>query len=102
MVTEWTSENFSHVTKKGVTLTNFWAAWCGPCRMQSPVIEQLEKEMDNVVFGKVNVDNNQTIAEEYGVMSIPTLVIQKDGQVVDTLTTYCDKEALKAKLEKYI
>ncbi len=86
-----------------MTLTDFWATWCGPCRMQAPVVEKLAEEMaGQVKIGKVDVDKNQATAAKYGVMSIPTLLIQKDGQVVDTLIGYHDKGALKAKLEQYL
>ena len=103
MVKEWTDADYAQETANGVTLTDFWATWCGPCRMQAPVIEQLAAEMgDEVTVGKVDVDKNQATAAKYGVMSIPTLVIQKDGKVVDTLIGYHDKGTLQAKLAQYI
>ncbi len=103
MVKGWTDEDFAQETASGVTLTDFWATWCGPCRMQAPVVEKLAEEMaGQVKIGKVDVDKNQATAAKYGVMSIPTLLIQKDGQVVDTLIGYHDKGALKAKLEQYL
>ena len=99
MVKEWTDEDFAQETASGVTLTDFWATWCGPCRMQAPVVEKLAEEMaGQVKIGKVDVDKNQATAAKYGVMSIPTLLIQKDGQVVDTLIGYHDKGALKSKI----
>ena len=86
-----------------VTFTDFWATWCGPCRMQSPVIEQLAEEMgDKVFFSKVDVDANQETAAKFGIMSIPTMLIKKDGQVVDTIVGYHTKEQLQKKLEAYI
>ncbi|AOO73707.1 MULTISPECIES: thioredoxin [Ligilactobacillus] len=103
MVTELTDQTFDEKTNNGVTFTDFWATWCGPCRMQSPVIEQLAEEMgDKVFFSKVDVDANQETAAKFGIMSIPTMLIKKDGQVVDTIVGYHTKEQLQKKLEEYI
>ena len=103
MVTELTDQTFDEKTNNGVTFTDFWATWCGPCRMQSPVIEQLAEEMgDKVFFSKVDVDANQETAAKFGIMSIPTMLIKKDGQVVDTIVGYHKKEQLQKKLEAYI
>ena len=103
MVTELTDQTFDEKTNNGVTFTDFWATWCGPCRMQSPVIEQLAEEMgDKVFFSKVDVDANQETAAKFGIMSIPTMLIKKDGQVVDTIVGYHTKEQLQKKLEGYI
>lgn len=103
MVTELTDQTFDKKTNNGVTFTDFWATWCGPCRMQSPVIEQLAEEMgDKVFFSKVDVDANQETAAKFGIMSIPTMLIKKDGQVVDTIVGYHTKEQLQKKLEEYI
>lgn len=103
MVTELTDQTFDEKTNNGVTFTDFWATWCGPCRMQSPVIEQLAEEMgDKVFFSKVDVDANQETAAKFGIMSIPTMLIKKDGQVVDTIVGYHTKEQLQKKLESYI
>ena len=100
---EITDATFEEATANGVTLTDFWATWCGPCRMQSPVIEQLDQEMgDKVAFNKVDVDENQATAAKFGIMSIPTLLIKKDGQVVNTLVGYHPKEAIEAKLNQYL
>ena len=103
MVKVLTDATFDEATATGVTLTDFWATWCGPCRMQSPVIEQLDQEMgDKVSFGKVDVDENQETAAKFGIMSIPTLLIKKDGEVVDTIVGYHPKEAIEAKLNQYL
>lgn len=96
MVTELTDQTFDEKTNNGVTFTDFWATWCGPCRMQSPVIEQLAEEMgDKVFFSKVDVDANQETAAKFGIMSIPTMLIKKDGQVVDTIVGYHTKNNYK-------
>ena len=103
MVTELTDQTFDEKTNNGVTFTDFWATWCGPCRMQSPVIEQLAEEMgDKVFFSKVDVDANQETAAKFRIMIIPTMLIKKDGQVVDTIVGYHTKEQLQKKLEEYI
>ena len=65
-------------------LIDFWAAWCGPCQMMSPVIEQISDEVENVKICKVNVDQSPSLAEKYNVLGIPTLVVIKDGEVVET------------------
>ncbi|EKW99037.1 thioredoxin [Ligilactobacillus saerimneri] len=103
MVKELTDKTFKEETAHGVTFTDFWATWCGPCRMQGPVVEKLAEEMgDKVSFGKVDVDANQQTAAELGIMSIPTMIIKKDGAIVDTIIGYHSKEQLEAKLNQYV
>ncbi|NLW07476.1 MAG: thioredoxin [Clostridia bacterium] len=82
-------------------VVDFWAAWCGPCRMMAPVLDQLASEYDgSVKFAKVNVDEHQDVAMSYNIMSIPTLVIFKDGQEVGRVVGYMPKDRLKAELQK--
>ncbi|KAA9302070.1 MULTISPECIES: thioredoxin [Aerococcus] len=103
MVQALNDANFEAETKEGLVLVDFWATWCGPCRMQSPVIEQLDDEMgDQVKFTKVDVDENQETARQFGIMSIPTLLIKKDGEAVETLIGYTPKEKLEQILEQYL
>lgn len=102
MLKEVTDKNFVEETKSGLTLTDFWAPWCGPCRMQTPVIEDMAENSDGTVeFLKLNVDDNPETAQKFGIMSIPTLLIQKDGEVVDTLIGFHSKEMIEAALAKY-
>ena len=93
--------DFKAATANGVTITDFWATWCGPCKMQSPVIDQLSEEMDDVKFTKMDVDQNQETARNLGIMAIPTLLIKKDGKIVDRLTGYTPKEKLEQILDQY-
>ena len=77
-----TEENFDAVTGEGKSLVDFWATWCGPCRMQAPILEQLDGELGgSVKVCKVDIDEQPELARRFGVMSIPTLVAIKDGEV---------------------
>ena len=80
-VLELTKENFEETISSGVTLVDFWAVWCGPCRMQSPVIDAFAQKQDAVKVAKVNVDEQPALAAQFGVMSIPTLIAFKDGEI---------------------
>lgn len=84
-------------------LVDFWAAWCGPCQMIAPVLEDLAEEYkDRVKVVKVNVDQNRQMAVQLGVMSIPTLVLFKNGQEVDRLVGFMGKEQLKEKINQHL
>ena len=75
-------------------LIDFWASWCGPCKMMSPVIDEIAEELQNIKVGKINVDENQDLAMKYNVMSIPTIVIIKDGKEIKRFVGVQDKENL--------
>ena len=80
---------------------DFYADWCGPCKMVGPVLEEISKDYADIKFVKVNVDDNPEIAQQYGIMSIPTLLIMKNGEVLEEKTGYQPKEALVELLSKF-
>ena len=100
MAAEITDSNFDETIKSGVTLVDFWAPWCGPCQMQGPIIDRIAKAYEGrVTVGKLNVDDNNETAAKYGVMSIPTLIIFKDGKKVQQFVGVQSEENLKAALD---
>ena len=97
-----TDETFAGETGDGLVLVDFWAPWCGPCKMIAPVLEELDSEMgEKVKIVKLDVDDNQETAGKYGVMSIPTLLLMKDGNVVDQVVGFQPKEALAEIINKH-
>ncbi|MCM3363904.1 thioredoxin [Niallia sp. Sow4_A1] len=102
-ITHATDQTFQEETGSGVVLVDFWAPWCGPCKMIAPVLEELDGEIgDSVKIVKVDVDENQGSASKFGVMSIPTLLVLKDGEVVDKVVGFQPKEALSELLSKHV
>jgi len=100
-VKHFNSENFASETAKGVVLVDFWAEWCGPCRMLGPVLDDLVKEIgDSAIVGKVNVDEAQDLAAKFGVRSIPAIFILKDGNVVKQFVGVQDKQTLLKALKE--
>lgn len=98
-----TNATFAEEIKSGVTVVDFWAPWCGPCKMIAPVLEELDQELNGKAkIVKVNVDDNQAVAVEYGVMSIPTLIVFKDGEIVDKTVGFKPKEALAELVNKHL
>ena len=101
MALVFTDENIKEAIQSGKpVVVDFWAEWCGPCRMVGPVVEELAKEYDGrVIIGKLDVDENVETPNEYGIRSIPTILFFKDGQVVDKQIGAAPKAALAAKVE---
>jgi thioredoxin 1 len=95
------SKNFEEQVKSGVTLVDFWAPWCGPCKTQLPIVEDLASELEGTAkVAKVNVDEEGDLASKFGITGIPTLLIFKDGEPVDKLVGLQSKDQLKTKILK--
>jgi len=101
MALQITDESFKELIKEGKpVVVDFWAEWCGPCKMIGPVIEELAKEYENkAIIGKINVDENSETVEEYGIRSIPTILFFKDGELKDKHIGAAKKNLLEEKLK---
>ena len=98
-----TDDNVEETVKEGVTLIDFWAPWCGPCRMQGPIIEAIaEKYSGKAKVGKCNVDDNQKTAAKLGIQSIPTLALYKDGEIVERFVGVTQEDDLSSALDKVL
>lgn len=101
-IIEVNDSSFKEEIGSGLTLVDFWAPWCGPCKMIAPILEELAPEVEGKAnIAKLNVDDNQATASEYEVMSIPTLILFKDGEPVDKVVGFQPKEQLSALIEKH-
>ncbi len=97
-----TNESFKDFTSSGVVLVDFWAGWCNPCKVIGPIIDQLSNEYTNAKIGKVDVDNNKNLAQDLGIRSIPTILIYKDGEIVERHTGVASKSQLKGLIDKHL
>ena len=98
MIVELSDQNINEIISKGKVLIDFWANWCGPCRMIGPIVEEVAAEVSDITVAKVNVDDYPELAGKHGVMSIPTLLYLKDGKVVDTSVGLVSKNVILSKL----
>lgn len=99
---ELTNQTFDTAIASGLTLVDFWAVWCGPCRMQTPILEELSRELsDNQKIAKVNVDQQRDLALKFGIQSIPTILVFQDGRLVDRLIGVRMKDELKQILNEH-
>ena len=91
-----TKENFEEkvLNAKGKVLLDFWATWCGPCRMVAPIVEEIASETPNLTVGKIDVDTEMELAVQFGIVSIPTLVVMENGQMVNKAVGYAPKAEL--------
>ena len=96
-------DNFEQSISSGVALVDFWAEWCGPCKMQLPIIEEFSSEMEGkATIGKVNVDEELELAQSFGIQSIPTLILFKDGKPVKKLVGLHSKESLYEEINQVL
>ncbi|NQV90120.1 thioredoxin [Candidatus Uhrbacteria bacterium] len=100
----FTSENFdaSVLQAEKPVLVDFWAPWCGPCKVMSPIVEELAGELEEMIVGKVNVDEHSDIAQKFNILSIPTFIVFKGGQVAEQFSGSMNKEQLREKLTRHL
>mgnify|MGYP002561968181 FL=1 len=96
------SQEFDNTIESGVVVVDFFATWCGPCKMLSPVIDELSGELENVNFVKVDIDQSMDLAQKFKIVSVPTLKVFKNGEEVDTLMGFMPKDVLKSKVEAHL
>lgn len=96
------SQEFDNAIQNGVVVVDFFATWCGPCKMLSPIFEELGEELEKVKFVKVDIDKNSDLVQKFKIVSVPTIKIFKDGKEVDTLVGFMPKEVLKNKIEVHL
>jgi len=99
MALELNDNNFDETIKVGVTVVDFWAPWCGPCKMMAPLVDKIAANNPDLKVGKVDIDESPDIAQKYNVMSIPTIIIFKDGEPVDQTVGVVNEKVIMAKVE---
>ena len=102
MVQELSGKEFKEFVKKGTVLVDFFAEWCMPCLMLAPIVDEISEKIKKIKFGKVNIDDSRDVAEEFSVMSVPTLIVFKEGKEVDRIVGTLPADVLEEKLKKFI
>lgn len=96
------TKEFDEFINGGVAVVDFWAGWCGPCKMLAPILDEVADKLTSVKFGKVDVDNAPELAKRYQIMSIPNVCIFKNGELIDRLIGLCDEDELASTIQKHI
>ena len=100
MITKGNEQNFETLIQKGVVVVDFFATWCGPCKMLGPVLEELAQNRSEIQIIKMDVDENPNLSRTYGIMSVPTILLFKDGKLIDKKTGFMPKELLTEWIEE--
>lgn len=100
MITKGNEQNFESLIQKGVVVVDFFATWCGPCKMLGPVLEELAQNRSEIQIIKMDVDENPNLSRTYGIMSVPTILLFKDGKLIDKKTGFMPKELLTEWIEE--
>jgi thioredoxin 1 len=102
MTIKLTDQNFDETISEGITLVDFWAEWCGPCVLIAPVLEEISNEINGVKIAKLDVDSNPVSSAKYGIRSIPTMIVFKDGEVIDKIMGGVPKQVIINKLNNHL
>lgn len=102
-ITELNKENYKNFTESQLSLVDIWAPWCGPCRQISPIVDEISSEyLGKISVGKLNADDNSDIVGDLGVRSIPTILIYKDGEIVERMVGMSTKQKISSTIENYL